>query len=241
MAYVCPVIQKNLIKIIMKKPTVRATNEAIASATAIEKILFQNQDASMTVCESLRKGDSPNMLKVSITNVGAGGTSVLIPFGTLLGINGKGTTDALPEFTGTTGLFQDDAQAVPVNNLLNIDDNFGNGAKFLQDMNTRFFSRPVLITGFEVITPDTALGLSQRAKPLTLVDYPAQFEDSRGKKGTFVRQFTEITSAQILEKPVVFGMDKGAVYELLDGSTVDINIHFGAVDSPNFAPTDCGC
>lgn len=224
----------------MEKPTVKATNIAIASASAIEKTLFANQNVGMSVCESLKKADHTKMLKLRMKNVGAGGTSVLVPFGTLLGINGKTTNDALPEFTGTTGLYQDDAQAIPVNNLLNIDDNFGNGSKFIQDMNERFFVRPALITGFEVITPNDALGLTQRAKTLTLVDYPAQLEDAKSNKGTFVRQFTEITSAQILEKSIVFGMDKGAVYELLSGSEVFINIYFGAVDSPVFTPL-CDC
>lgn len=219
----------------------KATDEAIASASAIEKILFGNANPSMSVCESLKKGDNTDMLKLHMENVGLGGTAILVPLGTLLGINGKGTTDALPEFTGTTGLYQDDAQAVPVNNLLNIDDNFGNGGKFIQDLNERFFVRPVLINGFEVITPDNALGLSQRKNALTLVDYPWQMEDARSRKGTFVRQYTEITSAQILEKPIVLGMDKGIVYQLNTGAEVDINIRFGAIDSTVFTPVDCGC
>jgi len=200
------------------------------------KTLENNQVTCVTAPETLDgQSNGCSVLKVSITNNDA--SDVIIPFGTLLGLdNSTSAAFVFPNIAGAGQPWVYDAAIAP-----NMVDNLGASTPMLRDLNRLFIARPVVVKGFEVVTADTALGLSQRKETLTIVDYPLQFEDSRSKKGNFVPQFTEVTSSQILSKPISFGMNKGAYYKVLAGATININIFIGAHDTPSYSVQDCDC
>lgn len=201
---------------------------AVASASAITSLLAKGVTTSHCTNEDFEKNTGAKVIKLQISNAAV--SDVYIPFGTLLGINGGTTTTIFPQYTGANGLF---------GNLASITDNIATSAPYIQDLNKMIFSRPLVVSGFEVITDDDALGIEQRKETLTLIDYPAQVEDSKAKKGDFISTYVEVTSAQVLSSPVTFGMLKGGVYKMLALSSVYINITIGAIDTPNFVVKDC--
>lgn len=214
----------------LRKPnaTKEIVGKRIASSEAIVRTLDNSRVDVSATYDSLTKDGGCTLLKLKLKNNNA--VDVNVPFGTLMGLDSSASAKVVfPSIAGAV----DFAYDAVINPLM--DDNYGAGLTMLKDLNLVWLSKPVIVSGFEVITANTALGLDQRSEPLTLIDYPTQFEDSKSKKGTFVAQFTEITSAQVLDKPIVFGTFKGAIYKVKAGAEVFINIYIGAQDVNNFA------
>ncbi len=162
------------------------------------------------------------MITLSVTNTG--GASTLI-FGTPAGIADEYT--AVPYAAGL-----DDIMFL---NLATLADNQGANLPFLQLLNKRFVRTPIFVSHIEVITPNTALGNSQKSESVSrfVVPYNSA-SDSQVISGAFVPQFTEYTAVTLLDAGIVLGEFSGFAYKLLENSQVKINIHIAAIDSNTF-------
>ena len=228
------------------KPTVyqakKVQEEAkIFGEEKVVKILSKNELVPYTMGESLVMdrennsitdlGNGKQVIKFEMENISIV-NDLYVPFGTLMGVIGNTIDFIFPQYTigvaGLTSAYKD---------AFNFIDNTGAGAYYLYDLNTMFFNKPVVMSGFEVITDSE----EQRKEPLILVDYPMQVEDSRSKKSPFIQIYTQVTSAQIQKNPAVLGMTKGVIYKILKGEKMVVNITVGACDEPNMVVKEDDC
>lgn len=125
--------------------------------------------------------------------------------------------------------------AIMFTGLADLTDNQGASIPFLQLLNKRFVRKPVYVSHIEVITPDTALGNSQKSESVNrfLVPYNSA-TDTGSVSGSFIPQYTQYTAVAILDKGIILGEFSGFSYKLLPLSSVKLNIYIASIDTPTF-------
>lgn len=121
------------------------------------------------------------------------------------------------------------------NGLGVLSDNQGLGLDFMQLLNKRFVRKPVFISHIELIAPDTAKGQSQKSETVKFFEVPYNSaSDSASATSKYVPVYTEYTAITILGKGVMVGEFNGFYYKMLTQSSVKMNIHLAAIDTPTF-------
>lgn len=116
-----------------------------------------------------------------------------------------------------------------------LSDNQGLGLGFMQLLNKRFVRKPVFVSHIELIAPDTAKGQSQKSEVVKHFEVPYNStSDSASASGKYIPVYTEYTAVTILGKGVMIGEFNGFYYKLLTQSSVKMNIHLAAIDTPTF-------
>lgn len=221
----------------MKKPT------QLTSASVISKELAETQVKGLQSIVEQSKNEVKTTLMIdelavdnkaqselitlsllnTATDSGGAGKDVNIVLGTPLGVDSE--RDLVPYVVPNSYLDE----------LANISDNQGAGAKFLQLINKRLLRHPALISSIEIITPNNASGQAQRTESLKHIIVPYNSaNDTNSFTGAFVPQFTEYTASELLNKPLVIGEFRGLIYKLKYNVQVNINIRLASVDVPNF-------
>ena len=201
---------------------------------AITKNLVKGSGLSVVNADELAlmgEGQS-TMITLSLLNNNA--FAVAIPFGTPLGSAVEqawypNLQPALLASAGSSPWY--DAIALPL-----LEDNQGASLTFLQAINARLVRHALYISQIEVITPNNALGESQRAENIRRIVIPYNsVNDSCIKTGKFVPQFTEYTATTMLdERGIVLGDFHGMLWNLLAGAEASLNIYIQAMDTACF-------
>ena len=196
--------------------TKKLVNTAIVSAVASSDL-------------SLMKEGQSKLITMTLLNNNI--ADCRIPFGTPLGSAGE--VDFYPTAQANLtsgGLPRWDTI------LADLVDNQGANATFLQALNKRLLRHALYVAQVEVITPDNALGQSQRAENITRMVIPLNsVTDSCVRAGAFVPQYTEYTGTLMFgEEGVVISDFHGFFYKLLAGSQVSMNFYLQAIDTPVF-------
>jgi hypothetical protein len=181
-------------------------------------------DVKVVAVEELACMGKQNSKLITLELVNAGGPSTII-LGTPAGISAEYT--AVPYAAGIANIM--------FLNLATLADNQGLGLPFLQLLNKRFVRTPIFVSHIEVITPNTALGNSQKAESVKRFVVPYNSAtDGQVISGAYVPQFTEYTAVTLLDAGIVLGEFSGFAYRLLENSSAKINIHIAAIDSNTF-------
>lgn len=202
-------------------------NPRAAATQQLNQIVTQSRDNAVKVVavEEMACTGKSNSKVITLSLVSAAVVDINIPFGTPMGINGE--YPAVPLSSSFPELI--------FANLASVTDNQGASVPFYQLLNKRFVRTPIFVSHIEVITPNTALGNSQKAEQVTRISVPYNSTlDSCASAGNFIPQFTEYTAVTILDAGCCIGEFSGFVYKLLAGSSVKLNIHIAAIDSNTF-------
>lgn len=168
--------------------------------------------------------ENSKVITIEISNANVGVDYDLV-FGTPVGISGEYA--AIP--------FSSTLANIMFTGLADLSDNQGAGLAFLQMLNKRFVRNSVFVSHIEVITPDTATGSSQRSiAPRKFIVPYNSYSDSASIQGNYVPQWTQFTAISMLEKGYVLGEFSGFSYTILRSSSVKLNIHLAAINTPTF-------
>lgn len=194
----------------MKRNVIQAKQRGM-KVLAVEEMTVNGQTNSKVIT-----------LEVSNANVGVDYDLV---FGTPVGI---GSEYASVPYASTLA-------NIMFGGLADLSDQQGASIPFLQLLNKRFVRKPVYVSHIEVITPNTALGNSQKSESVNrfIVPYNS-VTDTGSVSGSFIPQYTEYTGVSLLDRGIVLGEFSGFSYKLLASSTVKLNIYLASIDTPTF-------
>ncbi len=206
---------------------IRNSNQAIKQIANNEMkravIRAKQSGTKVLAIEEMTINGKTNSDKITLTLANANaGTTYDMVFGTPVGIATEYT--AVPYATTLPDIM--------FTGLADLTDNQGASIPFLQLLNKRFVRKPVYVSHIEVITPDTALGNSQKSEGVNRFIIPYNSATDTGSVvGSFIPQYTEYTAVALLDTGIILGEFSGFSYKLLPSSSVKMNIYLAALKS----------
>lgn len=198
--------------------------KAVTRTLSKQAAVSRNEGVKIVAVDELSCMGKENSQIFQLEIVNTGGASNLV-FGTPIGIADE--YDAVPQSTSITDIMFDF--------LATLADQGGAGLPTLQLFNKRAVRHALYISHIEVITPNTALGNSQKSQAVRKFIVPINFfYDSSAVQGAFIPQFTEYTAVTLLNEGAICGEYCGFIYKVLENSSFNMNIHIAAVDSATF-------